>query len=80
MERQTHDLVRQMAKANPLWGAPRIHGELLKLGIPISEREVPSDPSQPARLQALTGGHLHAPLRSIRPASSQKTSSPRRCR
>lgn len=22
-----------MAKANPLWGAPRIHGELLKLGI-----------------------------------------------
>ena len=29
-----------MAQANPLWGAPRIHGELLKLGIGISEREV----------------------------------------
>jgi putative transposase len=29
-----------MAKANPLWGAPRIHGELLKLGIEISERTV----------------------------------------
>jgi putative transposase len=33
-------LVRNMAAANPLWGAPRIHGELLKLGIDISERTV----------------------------------------
>jgi transposase InsO family protein len=31
-----------MAMANPLWGAPRIHGELLKLGIEISERTVSS--------------------------------------
>jgi hypothetical protein len=29
-----------MAAANPLWGAPRIHGELLKLGIDIAERTV----------------------------------------
>ncbi len=29
-----------MTQANPLWGAPRIHGELLKLGIDISERSV----------------------------------------
>ena len=29
-----------MANANPLWGAPRIHGELLKLGIEVSERTV----------------------------------------
>jgi transposase InsO family protein len=29
-----------MAKANPLWGAPRIHGELLKLGIDVAERTV----------------------------------------
>jgi putative transposase len=33
-------LVRTMASANPLWGAPRIHGELLKLGFEISERTV----------------------------------------
>ena len=33
-------LTRKMTAANPLWGAPRIHGELLKLGIPISERSV----------------------------------------
>jgi len=26
-----------MSRANPLWGVPRIHGELLKLGIEISE-------------------------------------------
>jgi len=33
-------LVRTMALANPLWGAPRIHGELLKLGFEISQRTV----------------------------------------
>ena len=29
-----------MSKANPLWGAPRIHGELLKLEIQISQATV----------------------------------------
>jgi len=33
-------LVRTMAAANLIWGAPRIHGELLKLGFEISERTV----------------------------------------
>ncbi len=33
-------LVSRMAEANPLWGAPRIHGELLKLGIAVAERTV----------------------------------------
>jgi transposase InsO family protein len=33
-------LIRQMAAANPLWGALRIHGELLKLGLTLSERTV----------------------------------------
>jgi putative transposase len=33
-------LVDEIAVANPLWGAPRIHGELRKLGIEISERTV----------------------------------------
>ena len=28
-------LIREMSIANPLWGAPRIHGELLKLGIDV---------------------------------------------
>jgi NADH-quinone oxidoreductase subunit D len=30
-------LIREMSLANPLWGAPRIHGELLKLGFEIAE-------------------------------------------
>ena len=33
-------LIKQMARENPLWGAPRIHGELLKLGCDISESTV----------------------------------------
>jgi len=46
-------LIRTMSKANPLWGAPRIHGELLKLGIEVSQATVskymtrhPKPPSQ----------------------------------
>ena len=34
------DLIRRMSRANPLWGAPRIHGEPLKLGIKISQATV----------------------------------------
>jgi hypothetical protein len=33
-------LIREMSLANPLWGAPRIHGELLKLGINIGQTSV----------------------------------------
>jgi hypothetical protein len=33
-------LVREMSIANPLWGAPRIHGELLKLGIDVGQTTV----------------------------------------
>ena len=38
--REIRALIRQMSSANPLWGAPRIHGELLKLGIEISQATV----------------------------------------
>jgi putative transposase len=40
INRETRDLIRQMSSANPFWGAPRIHGELLKLGIEISQATV----------------------------------------
>ena len=33
-------LIRDISLANPLWGAPRIHGELLKLGITIGQTSV----------------------------------------
>src|SRR5271166_6112782 len=38
--REVRDLIRRMCRENPLWGAPRIHGELLKLGIDIGETSV----------------------------------------
>jgi len=38
--KQVRDLIRTMSRENPLWGAPRIHGELLKLGIEIGETSV----------------------------------------
>ena len=37
---EIRDLIRRMSQANPLWGAPRIHGELRKLGIAIAQSTV----------------------------------------
>jgi transposase InsO family protein len=37
---ELRDLIRRMSRENPLWGAPRIHGELLKLGFEIAESTV----------------------------------------
>jgi hypothetical protein len=37
---QLRGLIKRMAMENGLWGAPRIHGELLKLGFTVSERTV----------------------------------------
>jgi transposase InsO family protein len=37
---EVRELIRRMSRENPLWGAPRIHGELLTLGIEVSESTV----------------------------------------
>ena len=37
---EIHGLIREMSLANRLWGAPRIHGELLKLGIEVAQSTV----------------------------------------
>jgi hypothetical protein len=37
VNREVRKLIREMSSANPLWGAPRIHGELLKLGFEINQ-------------------------------------------
>ena len=42
VKREIRYLVRKMAIANPTWGAPRIHGELLRLGFSVSERTISS--------------------------------------
>ena len=38
--KELRDLIRRLARENPGWGAPKIHGELLKLGFEISETSV----------------------------------------
>ena len=40
IDREIRDLIRRMNRENPLWGAPRIHGELLMLGIEVAESTV----------------------------------------
>ena len=40
IDRELRQLIRRMSRENPLWGAPRIHGELLMLGIAVSESTV----------------------------------------
>src|ERR1700721_1663801 len=37
IETELRALIRQMSMENPLWGAPRIHGELLKLGFEVAQ-------------------------------------------
>ena len=49
---EIRELIRRMSLDNPLWGAPRVHGELLKLGIEVSQatvgRYLPRRPKAPA--------------------------------
>src|SRR6516164_6643088 len=40
VSRELRELIQRMSKENPLWGAPRIHGELLKLGFGVAESTV----------------------------------------
>jgi transposase InsO family protein len=40
IDRELRALIRRMSRENPTWGAPRIHGELLMLGIDISQSTV----------------------------------------
>src|SRR5258708_22478756 len=66
-------LIRRMSVENPLWGAPRIHGELLKLGFEVAQSSVAkymvkrrAPPSQGWRtfLRNHRAGHCrHGPVR-----------------
>src|SRR5262245_20234402 len=46
---EVRDLIWRMSRANPLWGAPRIHGELLKLGLKVSQATVSKYMLRPRR-------------------------------
>jgi putative transposase len=62
--KQVRQLIFRMVAENPIWGAPRIHGELLMLGFDISERAIsrwmkraPSDPERAKRWLAFQRNH-----------------------
>ena len=40
VSRELRALIAEMSRANPLWGSPRIHGELLKLGFDVAQSTV----------------------------------------
>ena len=40
IDKEVRDLIRRMSFENPLWGAPHIHGELLKLGFDVAQSTV----------------------------------------
>jgi transposase InsO family protein len=57
-------LIRRMSIENPLWGAPRIHGELLKLGVEVGQSSVAKymvKRGRPPRQEWRTFLHNHAP-------------------
>ena len=61
---ETRELIHRTARENATWGAPRIHGELLELGISVSERTVqryiprrPAPPGSVERWKAFLRNH-----------------------
>lgn len=55
---EIRQLIRTMSLANPRWGAPRIHGELMKLGIDIGETTVAKYMPRPRRPSSRPGRHF----------------------
>jgi hypothetical protein len=79
VDRDVRMLIRTMAAANPLWGVPRIHGELLKLGFTIAQTTVakymgrhrPRPSSRHALAHFATAGGAH-----VRPFSDSRMTVP----
>ena len=49
IDRELRDLIRRMSRENPLWGASRIHGELLMLGFEVAQSTVSKYLVRPAK-------------------------------
>ena len=62
-------LIRRMSFENLLWGAPRIHGELLKLGFAVAQSTVARRPSWAFSSPAALGRSAHPLTAILRPAS-----------
>src|ERR1700694_5467966 len=56
IETKLRALIRRMSMENPLWGAPRIHGELLKLGFEVAQSSVAKYMVKRRGLPARDGG------------------------
>jgi hypothetical protein len=69
IETELRVLIRQMSVENPLWGAPRIHGELLKLGFEVAQSQ-PRMANLPAqsRVGYCRDGPVRCPDYRFRPA------------
>ena len=63
-------LIRRMSVDNPLWGAPRIHGELLKLGFEVAQSSVAKYMSSDADRPPLDGAPSCAAMRPTSPLST----------
>jgi putative transposase len=67
VSKEVRALICRMATENPTWGAPRIHGELLKLGLHLSEitvsrwlRHIPRTPNPAKRWLTFLRNHREA--------------------
>jgi hypothetical protein len=56
------DLIREISRTNPLWGAPRAHGELLKLGITAPRRATRNQDAMAAAMIYPEGEHGPPPF------------------
>ena len=63
IDRELRDLIRRMNQENPLWGAPRIYGELLKLGFELAESTVSKFMIRRRRPPSRAGGRSCATMR-----------------
>ena len=65
---EIRNLIRNMSQANPLWGAPRVHGELLKLGIEVAQSTVAKYLRRPQKPPLKELGHnlAHLSLPAVR--------------
>jgi hypothetical protein len=67
VSKEVRALISRMVDENPIWGAPRVHGELLRLGFDVSERSVsrwirraPRDPDPVKRWLTFLRNHREA--------------------